>query len=146
MFGAQAGIELPQFPVPIPQLRPITNMNLNNIRIDNSSIGILNSGNIQSIDQSVTMLDRSGESDVAIALAKLTEAVANDPGGNSVLKNQIVDILSTVGGEAEKPKEQRKIGTVRAAINELATLFGGLAGLSQLWETYAPTLRSFFGI
>ena len=48
-------------------------INLNNIKVDNSTIGVLNTGNIESVDVSVTSLQQSGNSQLANAIKLIKE-------------------------------------------------------------------------
>ena len=49
-------------------------INLHNLKVDNSTIGVLNTGNIESVDVSVTSLQQSGNVQLADAIKELTIA------------------------------------------------------------------------
>jgi hypothetical protein len=145
-FGMMTGIPMPRMPVPSHQIVPLSNMNFNNIHIDRSTIGVLNTGNVRTIDRTVTALNQSGGVDVADALARLTQAVIDCAEASDEQKRQLVEILSAIASEAEQPEDQRKTSVVRALLIEGATLVSGLADASQIWHTYEPAIKTFFGL
>src|SRR5437879_4503542 len=79
------GIPIPNSPrIRIPQ--PVRALNsgpvtMNNIKIDNSQIGLLNTGQIKgvvrNISGSISMLTNGGHKEIAIAIKALTEAAIN---------------------------------------------------------------------
>ncbi len=71
-FDAVSGIPglAPRVPIPQMQPIPISDMTINNINVDNSVIGVLNTGNIEKVDTAVTVLKQSGEDPAATAIAK----------------------------------------------------------------------------
>jgi hypothetical protein len=144
-LGMTTGIQLPRFPVQTIPVIPVTNMNLNNFNIDNSVIGVLNTGNVRTIDHAITYLTQVGETDVARVLKVLTEGVAENPEISTEQKNQIVELVSTIASEAQKPEPQRRLAVTRALVTELGQLFSGMASASYLWVTYGPTIKSYFG-
>ena len=146
MFSLQSGIPVPKLPVTTTPIIPITNMNTNNIRVENSTIGVVNFGYIQNVDRAVTLLRQAGANDVAHALTQLTQVVVDNQDVSAQQRKEILEILSAIGTESQKPPANRAVSVVRALAAELATIFGGLAGLSDLWTTYSPTIMSFFGI
>jgi len=145
-FDAVSGIPGLAPRVPIPQMQPIptSDMTINNINVDNSVIGVLNTGNIEKVDTAVTVLKQSGEDSAATAIAKLTEAVANAADVNNDTKNEILEVLGAIATEATAPKHQRRGAVIRPLLTQLATWFSGLAGLDQLWEQYSPMIESLF--
>jgi hypothetical protein len=50
---------------------------LHNIKVDNSVVGSINTGNVQSIDVSITYLKEAGSKQISEALKALAEAIAN---------------------------------------------------------------------
>jgi hypothetical protein len=66
---------------------------LNNIRVTNSEIGVLNTGTIENVDSTVTVLKTSGNSELAQAVTALSEAVIKSNEISSNQKNQIIKML-----------------------------------------------------
>jgi hypothetical protein len=136
---------LPRMPVPPVRTLPVSNtMNIHNINVQDSVVGVINTGSIEAVDNAITVLKQSGADAMAVAIAKLTESVINSAEAESELKNELVEILSVLGEEATKPQPQRRIAVVRALFGELSTGFSGLASLTQLWQQYGPVIQAFF--
>ena len=64
----------PQMQVPDLPKAPMT---LNNIKVDNSVVRSINTGEVGTIDVSITILEQAGNKEVSEALKRLTEAVVN---------------------------------------------------------------------
>jgi hypothetical protein len=145
-FEAASGLPglVPRMRVPTVQAVPIGNMNVNNINVDNSVIGVLNTGSIKTVDNSVTVLRQSGDEEMALAISKLTQSVIDSAHADNESKRQIVDLLSVIADEARKPQQERRRAVIPPLLTELATAFSGLAGLSHLWQQYAPMIQAFF--
>lgn len=145
-FEAMSGLQglVPRMPVPPVQTLPVLTMNVNNINVDDSVIGVLNTGSIETVDHAVTVLKQSGAGEMAAAFSKLTQSVIDSREADNELRNQIVEILSVIADEAAKPKQERRAAVIPPLITELATSFSGLAGLSHLWQQYGPMIQAFF--
>lgn len=141
-LGASLGIPVQQ--ITERQIAPMEGVTLNNISIDNSVVGVLNTGSIETVDAAVTTLNRSGETDIAQALIDLTQAIASNKEATDETKNDILEILSVVSSEATAPKEERRSSAMKPMLREMSTLLSGAASLSQLWDRYGPVLTAFF--
>ncbi len=144
MAEAQVGLPglLPRFP----ERRVVKtgDITLNNIKIDNSTIGVLNTGNIETVDVAITSLKQSGDQSVGTALLAVSEAILANAEINNELKNHLVEILSVLAAEATAPKERRRNTAMRPLLSELATLMSGIGSLSQLWDRYKGVFESVF--
>jgi hypothetical protein len=117
---------------------------VNNIKVDHSVIGVLNTGSIKNVDNAVTVLRQSGDEQIALAITDLTKAVIDARNVDTEAKNKIVELLSVIAEEAARPIPERRSAVARSLLSELCTLIGGAAGLSHLWDRYGPTLQSAF--
>jgi len=70
---------------------------LNNIKLDNSTIGVINTGNIETVDAAVTSLKQSGDQSVRAALLAVSEVLLANAAINNELKNHLVEMLKCVG-------------------------------------------------
>lgn len=115
---------------------------LNNIKIDNSTIGVLNTGNIETIDMAVTSLRQTGNEEISKGITELSEAIIRNNEINDETKNQVIEILSVIATEATAPTEKRRKSIIKPLINELSTLISGISSLSQLWRNIQPIIES----
>lgn len=133
---------LPRFPER--KVVTVGNVTLNNIKVDNSAIGVLNTGSLQVLDGAVTAINQGGDSAAATAIKALTEAIANSTELAEDARSQVLEMLSVVASEAVAPAATRRRAPMRALLQEVATLIGGVAGLVQLWAQYGPVLEQLF--
>lgn len=119
-------------------------VSLNNIRVDNSTIGVLNTGNIESVDVSVTSLQQSGNSQLANAIKELANAVVASNELQTETKNQLIEILSVVSSEATAPAERQRKGVVKVLIEQFKNVLSISTQLTQLWNTWGPIIIGWF--
>ena len=108
------------------------------------NVGVLNTGNIQTVDTAIGCLEDSGDGDTASALKALAEAVLANAELANEAKDELLELLSLVSLEATRPKQQRKAKAIGPVVDRIAAIFGGLSGLSQLWTQYGPTIYAHF--
>jgi len=136
---------LPRYPEPraVIQTGGVT---LNNIHVSDSEIGILNTGTIENVDSTVTVLRNEGNKELASAVTVLSEAVIKSAQVADDQKNQILELLSSLSEEAVAPQEKRKLAVVKAVLAELTVLLGGVVSLAGLWEKACTIFHQVFGI
>lgn len=121
-----------------------------NIIISQSNIGLLNTGeleDVKSISVNITSLQNSGYAEVAEALKNLTEAVVNSQELSSEKQSEVLDQLTELSRWATLTAEQRaKPGVLKAVLGGLATTLGAAGGLAEVWSTWGPAIRAFFGL
>lgn len=133
----------PRFP---PRPRPVivAGTKLNNISVNNSVVGTINTGSIGSVDQSISALVQCGEPSLAEAIKELSEAILQSGDLNRNQKNELVESLSVIAKEAATPKESRR-NTVAIALLERATQITSLANdITGVCEKWWPVLLAAF--
>jgi hypothetical protein len=136
---------LPKYPErrPVIQTGGIT---LNNIHVTNSEIGVLNTGIIENVDATVSVLKREGGEELANAIAALTEAVIQSGEIANDQKNQIMELLSTLSEEAVAPADKRKSAVAKTLLSDLSNILGGVKALTDVWVTAKEIITTVFGI
>jgi hypothetical protein len=127
--------------------RKVINMsgvNLHNIKIDHSTVGVVNTGNIQSVDVALTSLKNGGQDELAEALKTLSEAVLSHSTLEATRKNEIIEILSLLSAEATVPKEKRRTGAMKALANQLKDYLSIVKDLGVLWTQWGPVILNAF--
>jgi len=114
-----------------------------NIKLENSPIGVLNTGTIKSVEKALTILEQSGESKFSASIKNLSEAILNSNVSNDI-KFKIMEKVSVLATEGTLPKEKINKSAMRPLIQELAALIQGVSSLSQLWDQYGSVIISFF--
>ncbi len=118
----------------------------NNIKVDNSVIGAINTANVQTIDVSLSVLNQAGHSQASEALKALTEAVLKEELLDEVLKHEILDQVAFLSEQAIAPAQQRKPGLIKATLASLTLTANAVAAVAAAWPTLQPILKGIFGI
>ncbi len=118
---------------------------LNNIKVDNSVVGSINTGNVQSIDVSITYLKESGNEQISAALKSLAEVIANATAIPAPEKNQLLDQVAYLSEQAVAAAKDRRPGMIQAAFAAITQGSGAIAAVATAWQAAAPLLKSYFG-
>lgn len=134
--------------VPVPQIAPTMvtgGITLNNIHIDRSTVGVLNTGQMEGIQRIDINISRLGEISIAEALRALTEAVVSTQAISIEQRSDMLDQLHGLSEQALLPPAQRNSGVLKAIINVLAGGLNTASGLATIWGTWGDTIRTYFG-
>lgn len=118
----------------LPAVSPVNN----HIRIENSQIGIVNTGVIHRIESAIGALQSTGDGQLAIAFKQVTEAVSNAPDVDQAKKAEILEQLSALSEEAAKPKAERRLGLVRGILETVKTGVEAINSVSPLLVSAWP--------
>jgi hypothetical protein len=129
---------------------PIEEKQMTEIRISNSTIGILNAGqmnNFESIAVNIGKLNDSGLTDVAAAIKALTDAVARSTELASELKSSTLEQLESLSEQALLPeKERMKPSILRAIGTAVGSVLTAVSGLAEIWSACGPAIMKFFWV
>ena len=135
----------PRFP-PRPQPVHVGGIKLNNISVNNSVVGTINTGSIGSVDQSISALVQLGEPALAEAIKSLSEAILQSADLTRSQRNELVEIMSVLAKEAATPKEARR-STVAQTLLDKAMKITSLANdITDVCQKWWPVLLAAFGV
>ena len=134
---------LPRYKVPQPMVHqgPLT---FHNIKVDQSVVGSINTGEVQRIDVAMSHIKTSGNEELVKALKEFTEAVIAETKLDAELKNQIIEQISFLASQSALPKEKRKIGIVKAVLLAVKNTVSTMVMLSSLWSKLQLLLEHIF--
>jgi hypothetical protein len=118
------------------------------LHIENSHVANLNVGSqIGTINAALQTISGGGsqEKELAKALDLLTQAVLSDC-AQTIEKQDILDVLSTIAQQAAHKPAERSTGTLKAALGWLPVAISTAKDLTDLWVSLAPTVKGYFGI
>ena len=130
--------------IQVPEI-PKGPMILNNIKIDNSVVGSVNTGTVHSIDVAVTYLDNGGNKQVSHALAQLTELIVNSSEMAAPEKNNMLDQVSYLSEQAASAAKDRKPGMIKAALGAITQASGAVTAIETAWTATKALLEGHFG-
>ena len=129
----------PQTPI---QTGPVT---FNNIRVDRSIVGAINTAAMGKLDIVMTNARNLGEGGQKIsdALQKLTQAVVDSTELRAATKNEVIENLDFVLAQiGQKGQGATKSGPVKAILEKMNTILGPLSSVAGLWST----LKNLLGL
>ena len=117
---------------------------LNNIRVDKSVVGAINTGNVQSIDVGMNYIKLSGNTKLAQELSKFTEEVIKEGALSKELKNSILEQLAFLVQECQAPEEKQKKSIIKSVLSNIKDSVVTIEALSKIWEGIKPLLEAMF--
>ena len=128
----------------VPDLPPVP-FTLNNIHVDRSTVGAINTGEVATIDVSITVLKQAGNKDVSEALKTLAQAVVDALGMSNESKSQTLDQVAYLSEQAAAAAKDRKPGMIKAACAALTQVATTTTALATAWNAAEPILHGHFG-
>lgn len=130
----------------VTQLVPGSGKGAVTVTISQSTIGMLNTGEIEDVQAISVNIAGLADPNVAQALKYLTEAVANSQELPTDERSQALDQLAELSRQAAlSPDERAKPGVVKALLAGVAATIGAAGGLAEVWSTWGPAIKAFFG-
>ncbi len=135
----------PRFP-PRPQPLVVAGAKLQNIHVNNSVVGTINTGSISTVDQSISALVQSGEPTLADSIKALSEAIlqSGDLTGNQ--KNELIESLSVISKEAATPKDARQNTVVLSLLEKAMNITSMANDITDVCQKLWPILSAAFGM
>jgi len=127
-------------------LRAPSSYTLHNIKVSDSVIGSVNSGDVEKIDVAMTNIQHSGNTEIAGALKSLTEAVLENTEITSELKNEIIQNLSFISQQISFPRETRNQGVLKSVLAGIKEGVSTASSLVALWAKVEPLFKSILGL
>ncbi len=121
-------------------------LTFNNINVDRSTIGTINTGFISNLDTSITLMQSSGEDKLADAVKELTQAIYDSKEVNDDLKNEIYEQLQFLIAQATAEPENRSIGVAKGILTGIRGAISVAAGLLAIWDKVELLLKTALGI
>ncbi len=129
----------------VPDLPPAP-FTLNNIHVDRSTVGAINTGEVAKIDVSITLLQQAGNKDISEALRSLTQATIDASEMPEDSKSQALDQVGYLSEQAAAAAKDRKPGMIRAALSAITQTATTVSAVATAWNAAEPILKAhFFG-
>jgi hypothetical protein len=132
-------IKLPQQTVV--NTAPVT---FNNIRVDRSVVGSINTAQVARIDVAMKNIKNTGNDDVTQAIKELTEAVVNNEKIETDQKNQIIEQLTFLAEQAALPKAQQQTSVITMVLKAVPLTLSAITSLNTLWTQWGGTIEQYF--
>ena len=141
MFGIHSGA---RYPTKRPVLVSGNTVNNNHISINNSQVGVVNTGNIQNLNQTIDSLYSASQKDLADNIKKFSEAIIAETKINDTQKGEVLESLDIITKELFQKPESRKKSVVKVLMGQIAGVAGFTADALAIWQVLYPMLQKFF--
>ena len=111
---------------------------LNNINVSNSTVGVINSGTIQNLDNRIDLTRAEGETDLASALQEFAQELHNSQDLAEEQANEIAEQLDFLLTQVGAKPEARTIGLAKSALSGIKATLAASPVLIGLWDKLAP--------
>jgi hypothetical protein len=128
-------------PQPVINKSPVT---YNNISIDRSVVGAVNTAQVGRIDIAMENIKNTGSDNINKALKALTETIIKSSELEHKEKEQLVEELAFLAEQATLPKEQRQKSVIGMVLKAMPLSLATAVNLTTLWAQWEPTLHQFF--
>jgi hypothetical protein len=115
-----------------------------NIRVEGSNVGVINTGELQRLDQALTQVQAGGDAGSAGVIGALTQAVLDAPDIDAATKNEALEHLSYLAQQAALLPEQRQRGVGRTVLATLERLLNAVASLGTVYAMAKPVIAALF--
>jgi hypothetical protein len=130
--------------IQVPEVHQVGSVTLHNVKIDNSNVGLVNTGSIQTVDSAVGVLRSHNEENGANALARIAEGIVQSEEISQDEKNRLLEQLSVISTEAAAPAPERRRAAMRPLLRDFGTAVGAINGLVALWAQVGPPILALF--
>jgi len=120
------------------QRQPIT---FNNIRVDQSVVGAINTGQAQAIDVALSYVKQTGDPALSELLQEFAQAVLDSRELDQAIRKAIVEQLFFLISQVLAKSEQKRPAIVSAVLKSVKEALSAFSGLVILWEKLEPVLR-----
>ena len=133
-----------RFQIPMPTTINADQSTFNNIRVDNSVVGTINTGNIKKLDIMMSKIGNSNNRKLAVALQRLTQAILDTPQLCRNDKDTALEWLSFLSTQALTQQTERQSIIGKEAISMLERIVSNTGGIASIWSAVKPHLDALF--
>jgi len=141
MFGISGG---PRYPTKRPVLVSGGTVNNNHISINNSQVGVLNTGNINNLNQIIDSLYSVSQKELADNVKKFSEAVLKENDLTDIQKTQVLESLDIITKELFQKPENKKKTLVDVLFGQISAIVEFTANSLAIWHVLHPLLKTYF--
>ena len=114
----------------------------NNIRVDNSVVGSINTGNIKKLDVMMSVMRSGNNQELANLLQQLTQAILDTPDLNSSDKDSAIEWLSFLSDQVLTKQTERQPRIIKTAISTLGKIVSNVGSIASIWSAAKPFLET----
>ncbi|MDB5616035.1 hypothetical protein [Tardiphaga sp.] len=117
----------------------------NNIKVSNSQVGVLNTGDLAKIDAVITISTGSDIGPIGDQLKALTQAVVDCGEMNDVVKRDMIDLINVLATQIVSAKSERKPSVITSLYKTIEDRAKGFAAISTVANALGAEIGRLFG-
>lgn len=119
------------------------NTTVNQLNIDRSVVGVLNTGTVQNLNATVSAI-QNVDPDLTTELKKFVETVSVNTEVTQEAKKEIIEQLSFLSTQLFTAKEKRNPSVIKTVFGAIGLIISSANSLLGLWEKLRPMLEKYF--
>ena len=133
----------PQIRIPNPVIHqgPIT---FNNIDVDNSVVGSINTAQVKQIDVTMDNIRAGGNEEFANQLKSFTQTMLESNEISSELRDELVEGLSFISSQLALQKDLRRPSIVKSVLKRINEVVEAVRTLGPLWLPLLNQIKEYF--
>jgi hypothetical protein len=113
----------------------------NNIRVENSQVGVINTGNLARIDAAVTMTRGSDAELIGECIKRLTQGVLEEQTLDPTKKAEIIELVEALSDQVVRGRKKSVMSSILQSIRDRTSDVAGIAKSARdLYEEIKPLL------
>ena len=141
-MDSMAGLPVsPRFEIP-PESQ--TNISQNYIMVDRSVIGTINTGTINTLNNSMNKISNLVNPELANSLAQFTEAILKNQELSDELKQELIDNISFLSDQILTPQGRQNKTLITRTVNFIRDNISTLQTLMAMWPPIYDSLKHIF--
>jgi hypothetical protein len=117
----------------------------NNIRISNSTVGVLNTGDLARIDAVITLTKDTDVEAIGQTLMKLTQAIIDAKEIEQKAKRELVELIQSLAEQVVGSQRQRKPSVIMTLLHGIEQRAAGIVALSTIVQQLVQVVTTMFG-
>jgi hypothetical protein len=114
----------------------------NNIKINNSTIGIINTGDLAKIDAVITLTKETDIEQIGQKLMELTQAILDSKENQDIEKQELIDLVRSI---AEQVQSGRKKSVILSLFKGIEERIQTISAAIPIYQTMKPLIEALFG-
>ncbi|MGM4906221.1 hypothetical protein AB8B21_05910 [Tardiphaga sp. 866_E4_N2_1] len=117
----------------------------NNIRLSNSQVGVLNTGDLAKIDAVITISTGSDVASIGQCLKDLTQAVIDAAEMPASAKQEMVDLINVLATQIVSATSERKPSVIKSLYKSIEERAKGFVAISTIAHALGSEIGRVFG-
>lgn len=115
----------------------------NNIRIANSNVGVINTGNLARIDAAITISQGTETAEFAARLKDLVEKIASEKSAAPDVKRELVEVTTAISDQVISKTPSKTV--IRTLFSQLVHMSSGFSTIAAAVEELQKVWQSIGG-